>query len=299
MTGREGLFRPMPRGLDHIVHAVRDLDAAADFYARAGFTVGARNRHPWGTHNRIVQFPGFIIELITVGEPGLSPMPPKGSFSFGDFTRDFLARTEGLSMLVLEGKGAAADVAAFHHAGIGHFDQFDFERDARRPDGSTVKVGFSLAFATDPKAPDIGYFTCQQHYPENFWNPAFQIHSNGVAGIAGVTMVADNPADHAAFLRAFAGVSAVTSNSNGSIALKTPRGEIGVMDSTDYRRHFAVEPPDQTDGARLAAIRLSLPDKAALISALGRGGIVPVEHMGNVIIPPDIAHGAALIFETA
>ena len=29
----------MPHGLDHIVHAVRDLDAAAEFYASAGFTV--------------------------------------------------------------------------------------------------------------------------------------------------------------------------------------------------------------------------------------------------------------------
>src|SRR6202011_4965706 len=103
----------MPHGLDHIVHAVRDLDAAAELYRRAGFTVGARNRHPWGTHNRIVQFPGSFVELITVCEPGLIPPPPTGSFSFGGFTRDFLARGEGLSMLVLEGKGAAADVAAF------------------------------------------------------------------------------------------------------------------------------------------------------------------------------------------
>ncbi|HME30252.1 MAG TPA: VOC family protein [Pseudolabrys sp.] len=56
----------MPRGLDHIVHAVRDLDAAADLYRRLGFNVGARNRHPWGTHNHIVQLPGFFIELLAV-----------------------------------------------------------------------------------------------------------------------------------------------------------------------------------------------------------------------------------------
>ena len=28
-----------------------------------GFIVGARNRHDWGTHNRLVQMPGFFIEI--------------------------------------------------------------------------------------------------------------------------------------------------------------------------------------------------------------------------------------------
>jgi catechol 2,3-dioxygenase-like lactoylglutathione lyase family enzyme len=60
----------MPHGLDHIVHAVRDLDAAAEFYSSAGFTVGARNRHSWGTHNRIVQLKNGYIEILEVAEPG-------------------------------------------------------------------------------------------------------------------------------------------------------------------------------------------------------------------------------------
>ena len=286
----------MRRGLDHIVHAVRDLDAAGEFYRRAGFTVGARNRHPWGTHNRIVQFPGFFIELIAVGEPELIAPPTARSFSFGDFTRSFLGREQGLAMLVLEGEDAAADVADFRKAGIGHFEQFDFEREAKRPDGATVKVAFSLAFASDALAPDTGFFTCQQHYPENFWNPAFQTHPNDVAGIAGVTMVAENPTDHAAFLRAFCGVSDVQSNSSG-IAIKTARGEIQVMDLTAYRQHFAVEPPDLTRGARLAAIRLRARNQAAVMSALGKGGVVAAEHMGNTIVPSNTAYGATLIFE--
>ena len=77
----------MPHGLDHIVHAVRDLDAAAEFYLRAGFTVGGRNRHPWGTHNRIVQLKNCYIEILEVAEPEKIVPHAARSFSFGAFHR--------------------------------------------------------------------------------------------------------------------------------------------------------------------------------------------------------------------
>ena len=282
----------MPRGLDHIVHAVHDLDAAGEAYARLGFTVGARNRHPWGTHNRIIQFPGVFIELLALGEMERIPPPRPRSLSFGAFTRDFLAKGEGLSMLVLEGKGAA-DAESFRAAGIGDFDVFDFEREGRRPDGSSVKVAFSLAFAQDNKAPDTGFFTCQQHYPENFWNPAFQVHANGVSGVSGVVFVAENPADHHVFLKAFSGVSDLQSTSTG-ITIETPRGEIQVMDPAAYRLHFAVEPPDVARGMRLAAIRFALRDPAAARAALGTSAS---ERMNKLVVGPEVVHGATLVFE--
>ena len=244
------------------------LDAAGEAYARLGFTVGARNRHPWGTHNRIVQFPGVFIELLGIGEMERIPPARPRTLSFGAFTRDFLARGEGLSMLVLEGKGAAADAEAFRAAGIGDFDVFDFEREGKRPDGSTVKVAFSLAFAADPSAPDTGFFTCQQHYPENFWNPAFQKHPNGVTGVAGVVFVAEIRPTITCFSKRSAGVSDLKSTSSG-ITIETPRGEIQVMDPAAFRLHYAVEPPDVSRGMRLAAIRFAVGDIAAARAALG------------------------------
>jgi hypothetical protein len=45
---------PSTRRLDHLVLPARDLDDRAELYRRIGFTVGARNRHPWGTENHIV-----------------------------------------------------------------------------------------------------------------------------------------------------------------------------------------------------------------------------------------------------
>src|SRR5437870_2487697 len=122
----------MPRGLDHIVHAARDLDAAAELYRRLGFTVGARNRHPWGTHNHIIQFPGCFLELLAVVEP--DKLGSEGfSALFGTFNRLFLKRQEGLSFIMLESADAAADAAAFHAAGIGVSDALHFEREGTRP----------------------------------------------------------------------------------------------------------------------------------------------------------------------
>lgn len=286
----------MARGLDHLVHVVRDLDAAGAFYQRLGFTVGARNRHPWGTHNRIVQLPGFFIELLTVGEAERITPPEPGTISFGAFTRDFLARGDGLAMLVLEGKDAEADAETFRRAGIGDFAPFRFEREGRTPDGGAVKLGFSLAFARDALAPDTCFFTCQQHYPENFWNPAFQAHRNGTSAIGAIVLVAENPSDHHIFLSAFSGVRDLHSTSAG-VTVDTARGAIQAMDPEAFRLHYGVSAPDVSAGARLAAAKFIVRDLAALRALLAKTDIAASEHMGRLVIGPEIALGATLAFE--
>jgi hypothetical protein len=287
----------MARGLDHIAHAVRDLDAAAGLYRRLGFTVGARNRHPpaWGTQNHIVQLPGTFIELLTVADPAhIAPHSAK-FFSFGAFNRDFLARRQGLAMLVLEGRGAP-DAEEFRSAGIGDFELYEFEREARRPDGAPIKVAFSLAFASDPGAPDTGFFTCQHRHPDNFWNPAFQVHANSAAGVASVVLVAENPTEHHIFLSAFVGERDLLATSAG-ITLKTPRGEIQVMTPGAFRDHFGTEPPGIEYGARLAALRFAVRDLGVAQGLLRDSHLAANEHMGRLVVGPETALGATLVFE--
>jgi catechol 2,3-dioxygenase-like lactoylglutathione lyase family enzyme len=287
-------YRTMPRGLDHIVHAVRDLAAAAELYRRLGFTVGARNRHAWGTHNHLVQLPGFFVELLTVAEP--EKLGNDGfSALFGTFNRIFLKEHEGLSLLILESDDAAADAARFRSAGIAVSDAIRFEREGKRPDGSPVKVGFSLAFARDPQAPGIGFATCQQHFPENFWNPAFQQHANTASGIEGVVVVAENPTDHHIFLSAFSGVRELHATSTG-VTAATPRGAVTIMDAAAFRSHFGSEPPDISQGPRLAAMQFRVRDRAALAAALKAGGIASSAHMDAIIVAPEHAMGATLAF---
>jgi catechol 2,3-dioxygenase-like lactoylglutathione lyase family enzyme len=285
----------MPRGLDHIVHAVRDLDAAADFYGRLGFTVGARNRHPWGTHNHIVQLPGFFIEILAVTEPEKLG-DDAFSLLFGDFNRRFLQRSEGFSLLILESADAAADAAAFAAAGIAASDVLRFERKGRRPDGSAVTVAFSLVFAKDAGAPLQHFAVCQQHRPEDFWNADFQHHDNGVALVGAAVLVAENPTDHHIFLSAFVGERELHSSSAG-ITIHTPRGEVQVMTPAAFADHFGVAAPTLAEGARLAALRLVAPDLQAVDSCLAAGRIAARRHMGRIVVPADAAFGATLVFE--
>lgn len=288
----------MARGIDHIVHAVHDLDAAAMLYRQLGFQVGARNRHPpsWGTQNHIVQFDGCFMELLSVADTSrMSPHGPR-SFSFGAHNRDALQRGEGLSMLALESRDARADAEAFRTSGIGDFDVFDFERDGRRPDGKPIKVAFSLAFASDRDAPDVGFFACQQRFPENFWDAKFQAHFNAVSQVAGVVLVANKPSDHYRFLTAFAEVDEVAASTNG-LTVTTPRGEMQVFDPASFERQFGEKPPDTRRGARLAAIRFSA-ESLGRVTAITSGSNLAVrEYREKLVVGPESALGATLVFE--
>jgi catechol 2,3-dioxygenase-like lactoylglutathione lyase family enzyme len=283
-----------PRGLDHLVIGVRDLDAAGELYARMGFRVGARNRHPWGTENRIVQFPGAFLELITIGDPGAIPPHGPCHFSFGAFVRDALARGEGMSMLVLESRDARADAEAFREDGIGDYEPFFFERQAQRPDGSQVRVAFSLAFARNERAPDCGFFVCEQHEPQNFWNPAFQQHSNGASGLAAAIMVAENPTDHHIFVSAFTGERSLKSNSLG-VSAALPRGRLDVLTPHAAQQLFAVE--DKGAGPEFAGFVVAVPDLAAVQAGLDRGKIGSVRVGERIIVPGEAAMGCMVAFE--
>jgi catechol 2,3-dioxygenase-like lactoylglutathione lyase family enzyme len=282
------------RGLDHLVIGVADLDAAAERYAALGFRVGARNRHPWGTENRIVQFPGAFLELITTGDAALIPNPAPGRYSFGAVVRDALARGEGMSMLVLESADAAGDAARFRAAGIGDFEPFFFERQAKRPDGSQVRVAFTLAFAENPAARDCGFFVCQQHEPQNFWNPAFQQHENGATGLAAVYLATPEPQRQVDFLSAFTGAESFATSESG-LRFGLPRGRIEVM--TTEAAGAALGREGQGDGARFAGFAVSVPDLAPVEALLEDNGIDHRREGARLVVPAAAVFGCAIVFE--
>jgi catechol 2,3-dioxygenase-like lactoylglutathione lyase family enzyme len=286
----------LARGLDHIVHVVRDLEAAGELYDMLGFTVGTRNRHPWGTHNRIVQFPGFFVELLEIAEPDAIPPHEEEVFSFGAFNRDFLRDVgPGLSMMVLESKDPQADKAAFDAASYGGFKLFDFARTGRRPDGSDVEVAFTLTFACDPASPQAGFFTSMQKLPENFWAPDLQRHMNGTTGVAGAVLTAEEPEAHLDFVKAFTAADFRRATTGWYLA-QTPRGTVELMSRDLFALRFGAAPATDT-GLRVGAVRFAVQDIAATRKRLASSRMTAEEIEGVIVIGPKAALGATLVFE--
>ncbi len=289
----------MARGLDHVVHVVRDLAAASAAYERLGFQVGAENVHPWGTKNRLVQLPRFYVELLSMPETAkLLPQAPR-SYSFGAFNREFLqACGEGLSSLALQSNAPKAEAAEFDKTGFGGFEAVDFARKGKLADGSETEVAFSLAFARDPASPHAGFFTCLHKTPERIWFSELQRHQNGARNIAAAVLVADNPTDHHIFLEAFAGARDVRASSLG-LRIETPRGEILVYDPRAFFDAFGCEPPKDEEGLRLAALVFAVADLAATRVWLETNGLSPRDLHNRLVVGPDGACGAVIALESA
>ena len=200
------------RPIDHVVLAVYDLDRAAAQYERLGFTLTPRAFHDdrMGTSNRLAQFRGrSFIELLEVDRPhklaphDFSRVPP--FFSFGDHNRLVLDKREGPSILVFAGADARADIRRFEAAGLSTFAPFDFERQARLPDGTEVTVAFTLAFAQSPEMPRVAFMVSQNRAEEFFWKAEYQSHPNGVQAINAVYLTSLSPQKDAAFIGAMFG----------------------------------------------------------------------------------------------
>jgi catechol 2,3-dioxygenase-like lactoylglutathione lyase family enzyme len=283
----------MPRGIDHIVIAARDLDAARATWQRLGFTLTPIARHPFGTANSLVQLDGNYIELLAVADIAAIPEASVGSFSFAAFNRDFLKKREGFSMLALKSRDAAADRADFEAHGLPVFAPFEFERLAKGPDGSERKVAFSVTFTREPRLREAGFFTCQHHFPENFWRADYQSHVNSARRVESVVLVTRDPADFHEFVTHLTGKHDMTSTSLG-VTFDTGEGMFEIMSPIGYRAWFGESP--EPDPRRFLACRIAAADLAATRRLFERNHIGFSERMGALIVPAASANGVAVAF---
>ena len=282
----------MARSIDHLVLAVPDLAAAMAFYGRLGFTVGARNRHPWGTENAVIQLDGAFLELIALGPDVAPPAADADAAPFAGPVAAAVARGGGLCLLVLGSDDADADAAAFRTAGLGQGRRLDFGRTAVAPDGARRDVSFSLAFA-DTGLPEAGLFTCRHHRPENFWNPAAQRHDNGAERLDVVVLAAAEPARAGRRLARLVGLADDGLPQRPRLA--TPTGRIDVMTPAEAQVRLGAG----VVADRFAGFGVVVPDLDMQRRRLVAAGVPHGALGGALVVPPEAAFGAALAFAPA
>lgn len=287
------------RGIDHLVLAVEDLDEAAALYQSLGFTLTPRGDHPWGTANRLVQLQGSFLEIITVAAPSKIVEPAPGRFSFGAYVRDTLTQRQGLAMLVFESADARADRDAFAAVGLSDFELFDFERRAIQPDGEAATVGFSLAFVHWPEAPDVVFFTCQQHAPEYFWKADYQRHLNTARGVGEVVLIDRDPARWRDLMGGLQQPDAIELDAGAAcLRVATARGWVTIMTPKVAADWFGSDalPASPPDGLHCAAYRVVVDDLAKTEALLKARNVKTSWARAGLTVPADHLFGVALSF---
>jgi hypothetical protein len=261
----------MPRPIDHLVLAVRHLDAARETYRRMGFTLTPPARHPFGTENSLALMEGSYLELLAVADPAAIAEATPPRFSFGAFNRDYLKEREGLSMVALQSGDAAADRADFEKHNLPVYEPVRFARMAEGPDGVEREVAFSLTFTGDARAHEqAGFFTCQHHQPENLFRPEYQRHANGALRVDSAVFVTRDPADFHEFLTHFTGQHDMLSTSL-NVKFDLGRGSVDVVSPVGFHAFFGEDVGP--DPRRFTAYRVAVADLAATRALLAANGV--------------------------
>lgn len=168
------------RNIDHVVHAVDDLDEAASAYESLGFSVTPRADHPFGTSNRLVVLQDTYVEIVCVSDP---KRIPSAGFAAGVTSR-LRERGSGISHVVLSSSDPASDLAELGPLATGEI--FSFSRPAPQLDGTEVKASFECTFAKGTD--DLGMFLCRHVAPSAVWNESNQWHPNRALHIEELTL---------------------------------------------------------------------------------------------------------------
>jgi hypothetical protein len=282
--------------LDHLVVAADDVETLGTFYTALGFQVGATNTHPWGTQNKIIQFDRHFIELIALPEDAPSVSETSSEYPFAGYLREYLRWRQGCAMFVRTTDDAPALHAVWRQTGLGAPGMLHFERLAVGPDGTPVRVAFSLAFArSSADTQGFGFFACQHHEPGNFWIPTRQVHQNAVTGVRKTVFVSDTPADTAAFLAEAMAADSAHGSSDGMSKLAIDGSELAVLTRDLAAQTYGVEAP----AAGIFAIHFATRDLAAMKTRIAEMKLVSRElASGAVAVHPQSAFGSTLVFET-
>jgi len=275
-------------GLDHVVVAVRDLDAAARSWQALGFTLSPRGTHSphLGTGNHTIMFEDDYLELLGVLAPTAHNEP----------TRAFLARREGVERAAFTARDAAAGVAELQARGIAATGPTRFGRPVALPDGRIGEASFAtFNWPLDERPGGMRLFACQHFTRDTVWIPPLLRHANGARGLVRLEMIAADPQAAARQLgRLIDREPQPLPEGAWRVASGGGRADFDLLTPAMFAaRHAGAAPAGLTDEG-VAAIVLRVGDPGATRAALSA---LPCTVTADaIVVPATLAHGVMLVF---
>jgi hypothetical protein len=266
------------KGLDHVVVMVDGIDAAERQYERLGFQVQPRGFHTkLGTANHLMIFDKDYFEILGIVEPT----------SFNAERREWLKGGGGLANVALATDGADLAFDAFKASGLNPDAPLSFDR-AVEIAGRTEKAAFRTVRIPKTNMPVVGFFVCEHITPQFVYRSDWAKHPNGARGIAGVTVIAEQPAKWTGELEKYFGPGSVARDGNGIVA-NTGTQPIRYLARQDYLgRYPGIMPVRSGDHPALLSVRVE--SLAVCEAFLAKNGVrVLKPDVGRLLVPPSEA----------
>ena len=278
-------MRRAVKGLDHVVVMVDGIDAAQTAYMRLGFQVQPRGFHKkLGTANHLMIFDKDYFEILGIVE----------DTPFNAERREWLKQGGGLANVALATDGADLAFEAFEKAGLHPDAPLGFDR-AVEIAGKTEHAAFRTVRIPKIHMPVVGFFVCEHLTPQFVYRPEWAKHPNGARGVAGVTVIAEQPAKWTGELEKYFGAGSAR-RAGAQLVVDTGTQPIRYMTRRDYTaRYPGVTPVRPGDHPALLSIRID--SLAACVTLLKANGVEFIEpESGRLLIPPSQAAHLAIEF---
>jgi catechol 2,3-dioxygenase-like lactoylglutathione lyase family enzyme len=276
-------------GVDHVVVAVRDLEAASAAWARLGFTVSPPGLHSphMGTGNYTIMFGDDYLELIGVVAETDQNLP----------TRTFLAQREGIERTAFTASDAAAGVEELRSRGLTPIGPVQFNRPVDLGHGKTGEAKFSVfRWPLDQQPAGMRIFACQHHTRNTVWIPELQKHANAATRIIRIELLSPAPQADAALMGQLTD-QPVIKEADGSfkVASGSTRADFVFLDRAGLAKRYPSVPLDGLPKAGAVGLVIATSNHAATAKALSQIG---VQNGELITVAPELANGVVVSFLT-
>jgi hypothetical protein len=228
--------------LDHIVADTHDrMDEAVEIFRRLGFHMTPRGKHTLGSINHLAIFRDNYFELLGFEKDATEVRADIARFPIG------------LNGLVFQSDDSAATYETMRRNGVPIQEPLEFYRPVDLGAGRHEDARFRVVRLPPGTVAGARLYFCHHFTKHLVWREEWRTHANGATNIAGVTLVAPDPATVAALFQKMFGDAAVREQAGGcTLELANARVEIITPDT--LVRRFGMAAPDPAGRGEYLAV---------------------------------------------